>query len=245
MNLVVFFGESEFCTAEALEPISSCAPVWIALRGTGKHTTAAEMEEVRIRGLHRLQVRDEKGDRCAATLEIKYRRIRVLPPIGKHNEYPELLLTVIHAQERGTPHGREKVDWKLITNLPVRSRAEAIEKLEWYSMRWKIETFHKILKSGCKAEESKLRTAQRLTNLIAVFCILGWRVFWFTMMNRSLPCCISHPGFHGSGNPSARPIGERQGTRQSQASLSAYLLKLAQLGGATCRVPETHHQEIV
>jgi hypothetical protein len=29
-------------------------------------------------------------------------------------------------------------------------------------MRWKIEVFHKIMKSGCKAEESKLRTAERL-----------------------------------------------------------------------------------
>ena len=43
-----------------------------------------------------------------------------------------------------------------------------MEKLHWYSMRWKIETFHKILKSGCKAEESRLRTAARLANLIAV-----------------------------------------------------------------------------
>jgi hypothetical protein len=41
----------------------------------------------------------------------------------------------------------------------VRSRDEAVEKLKWYGMRWKIETFHKILKSGCKAEESRLRTA--------------------------------------------------------------------------------------
>ena len=45
--------------------------------------------------------------------------------------------------------------------------------------------FHKILKSGCKAEELKLRTAQRLTNLISLFCILSWRVFWITMLNRS------------------------------------------------------------
>jgi hypothetical protein len=33
--------------------------------------------------------------------------------------------------------------------------------LEWYSLRWKIETFHKIMKSGRRAEESKLRTAER------------------------------------------------------------------------------------
>jgi hypothetical protein len=40
---------------------------------------------------------------------------------------------------------------------------------------------------GCKAEESKLKTAQRLTNLVSVFCILSWRVFWMTMLNRSAP----------------------------------------------------------
>jgi len=180
-------ADAYFCTAEAFGThflVRTCVD---RLAGDGKHTIATEMEEVRIQGLHRIQVRDEKGDRCEAALQIKYRHIRVLPPIGKHKEYPELLLTVIHAQERGTPQGREKIDWKLITNLPVRSRTEAIEKLEWYSMRWKIETFHKILKSGCKAEESRLRTAERLARLLAVFCILSWRVFWLTMTNRSLP----------------------------------------------------------
>ena len=77
--------------------------------------------------------------------------------------------------------------WKLITNLTVKSLRSAIEKLDWYALRWKIEVFHKILKSGCKAEEAKLRTAQRLANLISVYCILSWRVFWMTMLNRSSP----------------------------------------------------------
>lgn len=54
-------------------------------------------------------------------------------------------------------------------------------------MRWKIETFHKILKSGCKAEELKLRTAERLVNLTAVLCILSWSVFWMTMIHRVEP----------------------------------------------------------
>jgi hypothetical protein len=27
----------------------------------------------------------------------------------------------------------------------------------------------------------------RLTNLIAVSCILSWRIFWLTMMNRAIP----------------------------------------------------------
>src|SRR4051794_33610335 len=54
-------------------------------------------------------------------------------------------------------------------------------------MRWKIEIFHKILKSGCRAEDSRLRTADRLTDLIAIYCILSWRIFWPTMLNRADP----------------------------------------------------------
>jgi hypothetical protein len=71
------------------------------------------MKEARVQGLHRIQVRNRQGDISEAILEIRYRRIRVLPPIGKQKRYPELELTVLHAQEMGTPTEREKIDWKL------------------------------------------------------------------------------------------------------------------------------------
>jgi hypothetical protein len=80
---------------------------------------------------------------------------------------------VIHAEESGTPRHRKRISWKLITDLSVQSRRDAVEKIEWYAMRWKIEVFHKILKSGRKAEDSRLRTAQRLANLISIFCIVS------------------------------------------------------------------------
>jgi len=69
-------------------------------------------------------------------------------------------------------------------NLPVKSLEAALEKIKWYALRWKIETFHKILKPGCRAEQSKLRTTDRLTKLIAAFYILSWRIFWMTMVAR-------------------------------------------------------------
>jgi hypothetical protein len=157
------------------------------LAGDGTHTVATYMRQVRCRGLHRLEVRDSQGHSRSAVLELKYCRVRLLPPRAKQRRYPALTLTVLQAAEREAPSDVEPIDWKMITDLPVRSRAEAIEKLDWYAMRWKIETFHKILKSSCRAEDSRLRTAQRLTNLIALLCILGWRIFWLTMMNRAAP----------------------------------------------------------
>ena len=63
---------------------------------------------------------------------------------------------------------------KLITDLPVDSHDDAVDKLRWYAMRWKIEVFHKILKSGCR---SRGRPSQ--TDLLALigdgegFAVLG------------------------------------------------------------------------
>jgi hypothetical protein len=194
------------------------------------------MAEVRVQGLHRIQVRDRMGNASEAVLEIRYRRVRVLPPIGKSKEYPELMLTVIHAQERGTPKGRDKVDWKLITDLPVTSRKEAIEKLKWYSLRWKIEVFHKILKSGCKAETSKLRTANRLVNLVSVLAILSWRIFWMTMMNRAAPDADPEVAFTALEiRLLDQLVADMPDAHMNNKSLSAYLTKLARLGGYLAR----------
>ena len=170
------------------------------LAGDGQHSIADEMEDVAVKGLHRIETRDEHGDICRATLELRYRHVRVLLPIGKQKLYPALDLVVIRAQEHNAPKGRKPIEWKLITDLPVRSRAEAIEKLDWYAMRWKIEVFHKVLKPGCKAEESKLRTADRFANLILVFCILSRRVFWLTLLNRTQPRRPPLPAMNSTGS---------------------------------------------
>jgi len=225
-----------FCVAQQIGThflVRTCVD---RLAGNGDHTIAEEMDEVAVKGLHRVEVRDSNGNPDEAVLELRYRKIRVLPPIGKQKRYPALTLTVIHAEERGTPKNRKKIEWKLITDLPVQSRRDAIEKLEWYAVRWKIEVFHKILKSGCKAEESKLRTAQRLANLIAVFCILSWRVFWMTMLNRSAPDASPDLALtddeiglldHLVKDKSQKPVRRK--------TLSHYLTKIARLGGYLAR----------
>jgi hypothetical protein len=223
-----------FCTAQELQThflVRTCVD---RLAGDGQHTIADEMGEVQVKGLHRVMVGDSDGKQSEVVLELRYRRIDVLPPIGKQKQYPALSLTVIHATERDAPENRKAIDWKLITDLPVASRRDAIEKLDWYAQRWKIETFHKILKSGCKAEDSKLRTAERLTNLIAVFCIVSWRVFWMTMINRF--------------EPNASPVLALNETEvalldhlvadkkaSTEKNLSHYLIKIARLGGYLAR----------
>ena len=94
------------------------------------------------------------------------------------------------------------------------------------------QTFHKILKSGCKAEASKPRTAERIVRLIAVFCILSWRIFWMTMMNRLAPDASPQVALT---TVEARLldtlIPESKAKRQRNGTLSRYLTKIARLGG--------------
>jgi hypothetical protein len=202
----------------------------------GASTLEQEMEEVMVKGLHRIEVRDQKGAAREAVLELKYRRLRVLPPEAKQRRYPSLTLTIIYAQERDTPTGCESIDWKLITDLPVHSREEAIEKINWYAMRWKIEVFHKILKSGCKVEDSRLETAERLVNLIAVFCILAWRIFWMVMINRSTEQASPKLALTTTEIELLdRLVKDKPDRTPPRKTLSHYLIKIAQLGGYLAR----------
>ena len=88
----------------------------------------------------------------------------IQPSFGlKSKLYLNTSVTVISAKETGkTGIIRDPIDWKLITHIPVKTLKDVIEKLEWYALRWKIEIIFKILKSGCKVDESKLRTADGL-----------------------------------------------------------------------------------
>ena len=235
-----------FCTARELGThflVRSCVD---RLAGDGDHTIAAEMNEVEISGLHQVEVRDSKGKPETAAVELKYQRIRVLPPVGKQKRYPALTLTVLHAQERDEPEHRPRIDWKLITDLPVHSHGEAIEKLHWYAMRWKIEVFHKILKSGCKAEEARLRTAERLVKLICVFCILAWRVFWMTMINRAAPDASPELAVTGVEMKLLdRLVTDKNSGQPAAGTLSSYLIKIARLGGYLARASDPPPGNIV
>src|SRR4051795_8152743 len=106
-----FFGAAQAAGTHFL--VRTCVD---RLAGDGRHTIADEMGEVALQGLHRVEVAGEDGKASQASVELRYRRIHVRPPIGKQKRYPALDLTVIHAQERGRPEGRSAIDWKLVTD---------------------------------------------------------------------------------------------------------------------------------
>jgi hypothetical protein len=206
------------------------------LANGGPQTVAEAVGQSPRRGLYRIAVRNRKGEQSEAVLEVRYQRLRIQTAKGKKKRYPEQTVTVIEAREQQTPPDRDRIDWKLITDLAVGSRQQAVEKVQWYALRWKIEIFHKILKSGCRAEQSRLRTTARLTNLLAVFCILSWRVFWLTMTNRIDPDTDPERVFTDLElRILDRLVNDKHTAHPRPHNLSHYLTKLARLGGYLAR----------
>ena len=74
----------------------------------------------------------------------------------------------IWAREVSPPGGEKALDWKLITNIEVRDFEQACEKVQWYTVRFGTETFHKILKSGRRSEDKRLGRLDRRERCLAI-----------------------------------------------------------------------------
>jgi hypothetical protein len=133
-------------------------------------------------------------DECphrVATLDISFGAFTMNPPRNifhpNKQELPDLQLHAILVVEKNPPPDQDALEWMLITDLKITSFEEAVEKVKWYCLRWRIEVFHKILKSGLKVEECRLGTADRLVRYLTVMSIIAWRIFWITLVSRSYP----------------------------------------------------------
>jgi hypothetical protein len=86
----------------------------------------------------------------------------------------ELKLGVVRVWEQNPPKGEPAVDWLLVTNEPVRTRAEVLRVVDYYRSRWAIEEYFKALKSGCAIEKRQLETRHALENALALFLPIAW-----------------------------------------------------------------------
>lgn len=227
-----------YCLAEDIGTnflVRSCVD---RLAEDGGTTIAKVMAEVQPSGTHEVRFRDAQGKDHRAVLSVRHATMTVRPPIGKQRTYRHQDLQIIHAEELDPPEGRPAVFWKLITNLPVETHADAINKLEWYALRWKIETFFRTLKTGCRIEEMRLATADRLANCIALCCVVAWRVSWLTMLSREAPEAAPTAVFTETERhmlEQATPERKRQAPR----NLDFYVRAVARLGGYLDRASDT------
>jgi hypothetical protein len=144
----------------------------------------------------------------------------------------------INAREVDAPDDRDPINWNLLTNFASRSDEEIWTIINWYKRRWSIEIYFKVLKTICRAEDSKLRTSDRLARLIAILSVMSWRIHWLTMLSRvenKIPLKIAF-------NPLEVSILEKmvpeKKSRTRNSTVQFYLQKIARLGGYLARASD-------
>jgi hypothetical protein len=148
---------------------------------------AEHLKSCSVAGVQELKV-PRKGNCKAriAQLSIRYSRVTLAPPTGKE-KLGSLSIWLILAEEENPPEKIEPLRWLLLTTAPTDSFEEACEHISWYTIRWCIEVFHKILKSGCEVESRQLGTAKRLEACLAIDMVVAWRIHYLTKLCRETP----------------------------------------------------------
>lgn len=119
---------------------------------------------------------------CQVTLKPPWRLKR-----PDQEPLPPITLDVVLVQEVHPPAQVTPLEWLLLTNVPVQTFADAVERVKWYRCRWHIEVYFKVLKSGCRVEDCRLADAERLKRFITLTSVIAWRLYWLTHVNRHLP----------------------------------------------------------
>jgi hypothetical protein len=153
---------------EALSSAEVLGTLTVTIPGNGKRRARSADIEVRV---------------APVTIKAPYRR----GPAKASASRAPVTVNVMGATERTPPEGQEAVSWVLLTNLPVKNFQAAAEKVHWYGKRWGIETWHKVLKSGCQVEDCLLETAARLSRYLTLFSLIGVRLLHAAYLARAQP----------------------------------------------------------
>jgi hypothetical protein len=111
------------------------------------------------------------------SLNLNWKTVSIRAParpgfsIGKLPEFQETIVHVWGESENG-----EKLEWFLYTDIEVNSIEDAVKIIQYYGLRWTIEIYHKILKTGLKAEKLQLETAHAIFAAISIMSIVGLRI---------------------------------------------------------------------
>lgn len=133
-----------------------------------------------------------QADRPARTAILTLRWVAVSLPVPQpekaHQAVKQVQVWAIWAREETLPEGvSDRLDWKLLTNVPTDTLEQAAERVGWYAGRWVVEMFHRVLKSGCRLEERQFDDLANTQRFLAVDSVVAWQVLAATLHSRVSP----------------------------------------------------------
>jgi hypothetical protein len=122
-----------------------------------------------------------------AVLTICFQKITVASTRSDLRSASPITLWGVYAREENPPAHAKAIEWFLLTTEEVQTAEQAARIVALYCRRWRIEEWHRVLKSGCKVQEHQHQTAERLKRAIAIDVVLAWRIQLMALLGREVP----------------------------------------------------------
>jgi hypothetical protein len=126
------------------------------------------------------------SEQRTADVELRLVPIVLRPPSDQKEKDP-ITLMVVHVLEPSPPPDTKPLEWFLLTTCCINSVDDAQACLSWYCLRWRIEDWHRVLKTGCRIEDLAHHNADRLERAISIKLVIAWRIMLMTLLGRACP----------------------------------------------------------
>lgn len=120
-----------------------------------------------------------------AKLEVRCCQVQLKRPTRLSGAEP-LQVYAVYAKEVAPPEGEEPISWMLLTSEFVKTVEAAQTILRWYTYRWRVEEYHKILKSGTQVERYRL-AAEGMKTLLGFLSVTAVELLRLTYLERTNP----------------------------------------------------------
>jgi hypothetical protein len=163
-----------------------------------------------------------------AKLAIGSTTVELRRPKTGHSPLKSIKVNVVYVWEKRPPRGEDPIDWLLVTTEPVETKKQLLAVVDNYRARWSVEDLFKALKTGCGFEKRQLESYRALTNALAVFSVVAWRLLLARSLARTEPNARATSAFTPV---QLKILQHRLKLPTSLATARQALLALAQLGG--------------
>lgn len=175
--------------------------------------------------------RKRARDARTAELTVQAARVKRRGPDRPGGKLPDTEVNCVLVTEPNPPEGADPIEWLLLTGLPIGTIEQVLLVIKFYCGRWGIEIYFRILKSGCKVEESQLETAERFLPYLALCMIVAWRVDYVMMLGRECPDLPCDVAFDEDEWKTVYTVVKNQPPPKKPPTLKAMIGLVASLGG--------------
>ena len=175
----------------------------------------------------------EGRDARVTVLQVRYAEVqlRLCEQVGS-KEWSAPVWTV-WVREVNPPANCTPITWTLHTTRPVECAQDALEVVNGYCVRWRIEEFHRTWKSGgTRVEDSQLRDAHALWKWGALLSAAATRLMRLRDLSRTTPASPAKEHFSAAELEAIVALRDpRDHTPGQPPTLGRVVRWLAELGG--------------